>query len=62
MKGSVGVSFTEAQQEQITQLVKSGNTAGAQKLILAELNKESGARLKRRAKRPAGGHAHHGLE
>jgi hypothetical protein len=38
----VGVSFTEQQKEQITQMVKAGNTAGAQKLILAELNKEFG--------------------
>ena len=38
----VGVSFTEAQKKQIKALVDSGNTLGAQKLILRELNKEFG--------------------
>jgi phage-related protein len=38
----VGVSFTEQQKEQIKTLVKSGDVLGAQKLILAELNKEFG--------------------
>lgn len=38
----VGVSFTAQQKEQITALVKSGDTMKAQKLILAELNKEFG--------------------
>src|SRR5690606_25828234 len=38
----VGVSFTETQKKVITQLVKTGDIAGAQKLILAELSKEFG--------------------
>ncbi len=37
-----GVSFTEGQKKQITAMVKSGDTMGAQKVILAELNKEFG--------------------
>lgn len=38
----VGVSFTAAQKKQIAALVASGDTMGAQKLILGELNKEFG--------------------
>lgn len=38
----VGVSFTDGQQKQIKALQASGNTMGAQKLIIAELNKEFG--------------------
>src|SRR4051812_20995055 len=38
----VGVSFTKGQKDQITQMVKTGDTMGAQKLILRELNKEFG--------------------
>jgi len=38
----VGVSFTEQQKKQIEALVESGNVMGAQKIILAELNKEFG--------------------
>jgi len=38
----VGVTFTDQQQEQIKQMVKSGDTMGAQKLILHELGKEFG--------------------
>jgi len=38
----VGVQFTKAQEDMIKNMVKSGNTIGAQKLILAELNKEFG--------------------
>ena len=38
----VGVSFTKEQKEQIKTLVESGRTMDAQKLILAELNKEFG--------------------
>jgi hypothetical protein len=38
----VGVTFTAQQQEQIKTMAKSGNLLGAQKLILAELNKEFG--------------------
>lgn len=38
----VGVSFTEDQKKMIEQMVKAGDVAGAQKIILAELNKEFG--------------------
>ena len=38
----VGVSFTEAQKAQIAAMVKSGDTMGAQKAILKELNSEFG--------------------
>jgi len=42
----VGVSFTESQKKQIKTLVDSGHTLQAQKLILAELNKEFGGASK----------------
>jgi len=38
----VGVSFTEQQKEQIKTLQEAGNIAGAQAVILGELNKEFG--------------------
>lgn len=38
----VGVSFTEDQKEMIKSLVESGDVMGAQKIILAELQKEFG--------------------
>ncbi len=38
----VGVTFTDQQKEQIKTMVATGNTMGAQKVILAELNKEFG--------------------
>ncbi len=38
----VGVSFTDQQKEMIKTMVEAGNTAGAQKVILAELAKEFG--------------------
>lgn len=38
----VGVSFTEDQKEVIKSLVETGDVAGAQAIILAELNKEFG--------------------
>jgi phage-related protein len=38
----VGVSFTQAQQDQVKALVESGHQMEAQKLILRELNKEFG--------------------
>ena len=50
----VGVSFTDQQKEQITQMVKAGDTAGAQKLILGELNKEFGGTAEA-ARKAAGG-------
>lgn len=42
----VGVSFTQAQKDQIKTLVESGDTMGAQKLILKELGKEFGGSAK----------------
>jgi len=38
----VGVTFTEDQKKMIEAMVEAGDTAGAQKLILEELNKEFG--------------------
>lgn len=38
----VGVTFTDQQKEQIKQMMAAGNTAGAQGVILQELNKEFG--------------------
>lgn len=38
----VGVTFTQGQKDQIKTMVEAGDTLGAQKLILAELNKEFG--------------------
>lgn len=38
----VGVSFTQTQRDQIQAMVDSGNTMGAQKMILGELSKEFG--------------------
>lgn len=38
----VGVSFTDQQKQQIAAMVAAGNTIGAQKMILGELNKEFG--------------------
>lgn len=46
----VGVSFTETQKQVITKLVETGDTASAQKLILAELNKEFGGSAEAAAK------------
>jgi hypothetical protein len=40
--GRAGVQFTEDQKATITSLVETGNTLGAQKIILRELNKEFG--------------------
>lgn len=42
----VGVQFTDAQQEEITALVESGNLLGAQKMILKELQTEFGGAAK----------------
>jgi len=41
-----GVSFTQAQKDQIKTLVQHGDTLGAQKIILAELSKEFGGAAK----------------
>jgi hypothetical protein len=38
----VGVAFTQAQRDQIAAMVDAGDTMGAQKIILAELNTEFG--------------------
>jgi hypothetical protein len=42
----VGVSFTATQKDQIAAMVKSGDTMGAQKLILGELSTEFGGAAK----------------
>lgn len=42
----VGVTFTEQQKEQIKAMVKAGDTAGAQKVMLAELSREFGGSAK----------------
>lgn len=42
----VGVTFTDAQKETIKQMVATGDVAGAQKVILAELNTEFGGAAK----------------
>ncbi|MGI4870677.1 MAG: hypothetical protein ACRYFX_05795 [Janthinobacterium lividum] len=49
----VGVTFTEQQKEQIAAMVKAGDTAGAQRVILGELNSEFGGSAE--AARKAGG-------
>ncbi|MBC6698864.1 hypothetical protein [Hymenobacter sp. BT190] len=52
----VGVSFSEEQKKVIEQLVATGDTAGAQRIILGELNKEFGgsAEAARKAAGPLG--------
>lgn len=50
----VGVTFTKQQKAQIETLVKSGDTMGAQKVILGELSKEFGGSAKEFAKTSAG--------
>jgi phage-related minor tail protein len=47
----VGVSFTAAQKDQIAAMVKSGDTMGAQKLILGELSTEFGGAAQGRRRR-----------
>ncbi|MDP8961493.1 MAG: hypothetical protein M3N32_07770 [Actinomycetota bacterium] len=42
----VGVQFTKQQEDQIKAMVEAGDVAGAQQLILAELNKEFGGSAK----------------
>lgn len=42
----VGVTFTDSQKEQIAAMQKAGDTAGAQGIILGELNKEFGGSAK----------------
>lgn len=44
--GRVGVKFTDEQKALIKSMVEGGDTAGAQKVILAELNKEFGGSAK----------------
>ncbi len=50
----VGVTFTAQQKEQIAAMVKSGDTMGAQKVIIAELNKEFGGSAEAFGKTTAG--------
>lgn len=50
-----GVTFTDQQKKQITAMVNAGNVAGAQKLMLQELNKEFGGSA------AAAGHANGGI-
>jgi len=50
----VGVTFTDAQKKVIEALVKTGDIAGAQKIILAELDKEFGGSAKAAAETFAG--------
>jgi hypothetical protein len=50
----VGVTFTAAQKAQITAMEKAGNVAGAQKVILSELNTEFGNSAKAAATTTAG--------
>jgi hypothetical protein len=38
----IGVTFTQQQKDQIAAMVQAGDTAGAQKVILGELNREFG--------------------
>lgn len=51
----VGVSFTQHQKDVIKQLVETGNKAEAQRVILAELNKEFGGQAAAAAKQGMGG-------
>lgn len=50
----VGVSFTQQQRDMIKSLVDTGDTLGAQKIIIAELNKEFGGQAAAAAKTYAG--------
>ncbi|WP_310391575.1 hypothetical protein [Hymenobacter sp.] len=52
----VGVTFTDQQKEQIAAMVKAGDVAGAQRVILAELNSEFGGSAEA-ARKAAGGMA-----
>lgn len=50
----VGVQFTDAQEEMIKKMVEAGDLMGAQKMILAELNKEFGGSAEAAGKTFAG--------
>lgn len=50
----VGVTFDDAQKKNIASMVKMGDTAGAQKVILSELNKEFGGSAKAAGETMAG--------
>ena len=50
----VGVTFTEEQKNQIKAMVEAGNVAGAQRVILNELNKEFGGQAQAAAKTYSG--------
>lgn len=51
----VGVTFTDAQKEVIQKMQETGDLAGAQKIILAELNTEFGGSAEAAAKAGTGG-------
>lgn len=53
--GKVGVSFTQTQKDTIKTLVNTGKQAEAQRIILAELNKEFGGSAEAAAKAGTGG-------
>lgn len=50
----VGVSFTQQQKDQIEAMVKAGNVAGAQAMILAELERQYGGQAEALAKTDPG--------
>jgi hypothetical protein len=50
----VGVTFTDQQKEQIKAMQEAGDTAGAQAIILGELNKEFGGQAQAAAKAAGG--------
>ena len=50
----VGVTFTQQQKDQITAMVEAGDVAGAQAMILAELNKEFGGQAEAARKAEGG--------
>ena len=52
--GKAGLTFTEQQKEQIKVLQESGDMAGAQAIIIAELNKQVGGQAQAAAKAAGG--------
>ena len=52
--GKAGVTFTEVQKDMIKEMIKVGDTAGAQDLILGELNKQIGGSAEAAGKTAAG--------
>ena len=51
----IGVTFSEQQKAQVKAMVAAGDTAGAQRIIIAELNKEFGGSAEAAAKAGTGG-------